>query len=272
MSLRLFRRSPWIASIVIAIVCCALPCRGETPSSTWVAVYDHSGGTARGPKNLAAILTEEAGFKCVTIKPEEIRDGRLAGFDVLIMPGGSGSKQASMLGEQGREIVREFVRQGGGYVGICAGSYLASSDYQWSLHLLNAKVFDRAHWARGTGQVQLTLSEAGRTLLLHEEEGVEVYYGQGPLLVPDDKPDLPAFESLAQYASEIAQKGAPTGVMIGTTAIARAPYGEGRVICFSPHCEVASGPHHLILSGIRWASGIETPTAGNIPAPTKAAE
>ncbi|MFO1063189.1 MAG: BPL-N domain-containing protein [Pirellulales bacterium] len=187
----------------------------------------------------------------------EIQAGRLSAFDLLIVPGGSGSKQASNLGESGREQIRDFVRNGKGYVGICAGSYLASSDYEWSLHLLNAKVFDRAHWARGTGTVELKFSSQGKELLGETADKFQVYYGQGPLLVPDTKPDLPAFEPLAEYASEIAEKGAPKGVMIGTTAIARGDYGQGRVICFSPHPEGNRKTEHIMLAGVRWASGKE---------------
>ncbi|MFM9148181.1 MAG: BPL-N domain-containing protein [Verrucomicrobiota bacterium] len=36
--------------------------------------------------------------------------------------GGSGSAEAEGLGVAGREEVRKFVREGGGYVGICAGA------------------------------------------------------------------------------------------------------------------------------------------------------
>lgn len=224
-------------------------------SSTWVAVYDHSGGSAKGPRTLSSFLTTDVGIRCEVVTPEEIRDGRLAAFDVLIMPGGSGSQQAAKLGEEGRNKIKDFVRNGGGYVGICAGSYLASSQYEWSLHLLNAKVFDREHWARGTGQVELDVTAAGQDLLQAGGPRIEVYYGQGPLLVPDNCPELPAFEPLASYATEIAKKGAPSGVMIGTTAIARADYGKGRVICFSPHCEVTGGPRQMTISGVLWAAG-----------------
>lgn len=257
-SKRFFFPAAWLLAAVTL-----LAANAQAQSTIWVAVFDLSNGAGNGPKALTRILNEQAGFKTYRITPEEIRDGRLKSFDVLIMPGGSGSKQAEKLGEEGREIVKQFVRDGGGYMGICAGSYLASSDYTWSLHLLNAKVFDRAHWARGTGQVKLSLSPTARDLLKHDEENVEVYYGQGPLLIPDDKADLPAFETLASYESEIAKKGAPSGVMIGTTAIARAPYGEGRVICFSPHCEVTGGPNHMISAAVLWAckqEGRELPT------------
>jgi glutamine amidotransferase-like uncharacterized protein len=233
-----------------------------------VAIYDHSNGSADGPKNLQRILTEEAGFRCVRVSPQEIRDGALKEADVLIMPGGSGSLQAKNLEESGRQIVKDFVRNGGGYVGICAGSYLASSHYDWSLHLMNAKVFDREHWARGTGDVIVKFTQQGKKAFGKTQEEIEVYYGQGPLLVPDEMADLPAFEPLARYATEIAKNGAPTGVMIGTTAVARSAFGEGRVLCISCHPEKPGGPNDLIRIGVGWAAGRELTEIDLAPAPS----
>ena len=223
-----------------------------------IAVYDHSDGEATGPKNLAKILTPENGFEIQTITPEEIQSGGLVDFDVLVMPGGSGSKQSGMLKEEGRTEVRKFVEQGGGYVGICAGSYLASSHYSWSLDLINAKVWDRAHWARGTGMVQLELTPRGNHALDLEANTQSVYYGQGPLMVPGDDPDLPAYEVLAEYKTEIVANGAIKGVMKDTHAIVRSAFGEGRVVCFSPHPERPGGPNQMILQGVRWAASPKT--------------
>jgi hypothetical protein len=179
----------------------------------------------------------------------------LKDFDVLIIPGGSGSKQAEKLEPVGREKIVEFVRKGHGYVGICAGSYLATNDYTWSLGLLNAKVIDRAHWARGTGPVKVTLTPVGKAALGEKADDLDVYYGQGPLLAPGGKPEPAAYEPLATFATEIAKNGAAKGVMPGTTAIARGTFGVGRVICFSPHPEVSGGPNHLIAAGVKWAGG-----------------
>ncbi|MEZ6105163.1 MAG: BPL-N domain-containing protein [Pirellulaceae bacterium] len=81
-----------------------------------------------------------------------------------------------------------------------------------------------------------------------------VYYGQGPLLVPGDVPDLPRYEVLASYAGEVVKNGALPTAMPGTHAIIRSTYGQGRVICFSPHPETSSGPNHLMASGVRWAA------------------
>ncbi|WP_417745030.1 BPL-N domain-containing protein [Rosistilla oblonga] len=218
-----------------------------------VAIYDHSDGSANGPKNLKRILVRDAGFDAVRVTPEEIQKGILEKFDVLIMPGGSGSKQAEKLGEEGREIVKTFVQSGGGYVGICAGSYLASSQYTWSLGIVNARVWDRSHWARGTGTVSLGLSPSGRNVLKSKASGLEVYYGQGPLLIPHDNPELPGYEVLATYETEIAKKGAPVGAMVGTHAIVRTMFHDGRVLCFSPHPESPGGPNSIMVEGIRWA-------------------
>ncbi|QDU36952.1 hypothetical protein Mal4_12550 [Maioricimonas rarisocia] len=219
-----------------------------------VAIYDHSEGKANGPKHLLQFLTPNAGFEAQRVTPEEIRDGVLSEFDVLIMPGGSGSSQSKHLEEAGRKAVRKFVSQGGGYVGICAGSYLASSHYSWSLGLINARVWDRAHWARGNGQVVLQLAPEAIEPLKADAENLEVRYAQGPLLVPDTKPDLPAYEALATFNTEVAKKGAVPGVMCGTHAIVRSIYGQGRVICFSPHPEVPGGPNQVMAAGIRWAA------------------
>ena len=227
-----------------------------------VAVYDHSDGSANGPKNLMRFLTAENGFDCQRISPAEIREGRLRGFDALVMPGGSGSLQAKKLEEKGRVAVQEFVRNGGGYIGICAGSYLASSHYDWSLDLINARVWDRSHWARGQGTVTLGVTSPGQQVLNTDATEVDVYYGQGPLLVPDNDPDLPGYEVLARYDSEVAEKGAQPGAMSGTHAIIRSVFGSGRVICFSPHPEKSDGPNGLMLHGVRWAAG-----AGGLKAP-----
>jgi glutamine amidotransferase-like uncharacterized protein len=139
-------------------------------------------------------------------------------------------------------------------VGICAGAYLASSHYDWSLDILNARVWDRAHWARGTGQVSLAFTAHGRTAFQTDTPKTQVYYGQGPLLIPGDNHLLPAYETLATYDSEIASRGAPAGAMKGTHAIVRAPFGQGRVICFSPHPESSNPTHHLITNGVRWVA------------------
>ena len=236
----------------------ALALKSPTPPEfemARIAIYDHSNGSAKGPQSLMRFLTGKNGFHCERVTPSEIREGCLSEFDALVMPGGSGSLQSKKLEARGRSAVQQFVRGGGGYIGICAGSYLASSHYDWSLDLINARVWDRSHWARGQGTVALSMTAAGRRVLNTDKDELDVYYGQGPLLVPDNDPDLPGYQVLARYQSEVALKGAQPGAMSGTHAIIRSMFGEGRVICFSPHPEKLNGPNGLMLHGVRWAAG-----------------
>ena len=211
--------------------------------------------------------SESPEFAIRRITADEIRSGKLAGVDVLIHPGGSGSGQGKALGEAGRKVVRAFVKDGGGFLGVCGGAYLATNDYSWSLNLIDAKAVDRKHWARGNGTVELQLSPVGSSFFGHIGEEIDIHYGQGPLLGRrewDDK-DVPDYQSIAIYKTGIAEKGAPEGVMPGTSAIVRAHYGDGRVFCFSPHPEKTDGRGEMIGYAVNWLSKVKDPEAVELP-------
>jgi putative intracellular protease/amidase len=218
-----------------------------------VAVF-HDSGVSEKISVLLSLLKTFPELSVTEVKAEDIRGGKLTNFDVVLFPGGSGSKEGAALEEAGRKEVKAFVERGGGFLGICAGAYLASADYDWSLHILDAKVIDRAHWARGTGDVEVSLTDSGRKLLAAKSERETILYWQGPLLAPANKPDIPDYETLGTFATEIAKNGAPKGVMPGTTAIARGSFGSGRVFCFSPHPERTPAVQDQVLKAILWAA------------------
>lgn len=214
-----------------------------------VGVYCDVGA---GPSHKDLIRALEK-FENVSVKKlmaDDIRNEALGDVDVLIQPGGSGGGQGRHLGEEGREKIRGFIREGSGFIGICAGAYLASADYPWSLNVLDARVVDRQHWARGKGIVQIELTDSGRKTLKSKEQELQILYAQGPLLAPRNNPDIADFETLATFKTEIAKNGAPEGVMKGTTAIARGEFGRGRVFCFSPHPELTDGLEPLVQIAI----------------------
>ena len=234
--------------------------RGQEPAKAppiRVACFDVAGSGDSGisARNMRKCLDPSPDFTFQTATADDIRRNALSKIDVLICPGGSGSKQADTLSAEGCRAIRQFVQNGGGYVGFCAGAYLASANYTWSLGILNAKVVDREHWARGTGNVTLKMTSEGKRILGATDEIITCYYGQGPLLAPGNSTDVPAYQVLATYNSEIAKKGAPSGVMIGTTAIAAGNYGKGRVLCFSPHPEKTKGLEDFVRRAVRWAAG-----------------
>jgi hypothetical protein len=230
-----------------------------------VAVYEDTGSPELSTVAAENALKISPTFVCKRVTAEDIRNGALTGMDVFLQPGGSGSAQAKKLEEPGREKIREFVKAGGGYVGICAGAYLASSYYTWSLHLLNADVVDREHWARGFGTVQLKFSPLGQSMLDQPKEIIDCTYHQGPLLAPGHEKDLPPYEPIATFETEIAKNGAPKGVMIGTTAMARGIFGKGHVVAISPHPEKTDGLDNIVRRAVEWSA---TGEVGHALAPT----
>jgi glutamine amidotransferase-like uncharacterized protein len=218
-----------------------------------VAIYDDTGGGGAGTGNVERCLADTTAFLTRRVDAGDIRAGILKMFDVVVQAGGRGSKQAATLGVDGVDSIRQFVKEGGGYLGICAGAYLSTVQYPWSLGILNAEVLDREHWNRGEGEVRIRLTGAGRNFFGMKDTGSFIIrYGQGPLLFQADKPELMPYTELAVYETEIAENGAPEGMMIGATAIGTGEYGEGRVIAVSPHPEKSENLHHMVVTMVRW--------------------
>jgi N-formylglutamate amidohydrolase len=251
-----------LANAIAAFAKSYLPAEEKKPQATdtskrigkiAVGVYLDKGA---GPSanDLLRALSKFDQVSMTKLTAEQIRSGGLAGLDILMHPGGSGGEQGRNLDELGREEIRGFVREGGGFIGICAGAYLASAHYPWSLNLLDARVIDTKHWNRGIGTVDIELTPAGRELLRTTNQKFPIHYAQGPLLAPANRPEIEDYEEMANFKTEIAKNGAPEGVMIGTTAIARGRFGQGRVICFSPHPEMTAGLEAFVQDAIDYVN------------------
>jgi len=219
-----------------------------------VAVYDDKGAAGKGIPAVEAILGKTADVKVTKLKGADIAAGGLKGYDLVMFTGGSGSAEAGGLGDKGREEVREFVRNGGGYVGICAGAYLACSGFEWGLGVLNAKTVS-PKWRRGQGDVKITGGAFGEKL---DERTIR--YANGPIIRPDERKDLPDYEKLITFRTELAQNDTPVGVMVGTPAMVRASYGLGRVFTSSPHPEQTVGLEPLVEKAVRWVARSKGPT------------
>ena len=208
-----------------------------------VALYDGPGTGA--PMPLAKqIETMVPSALVLPVGPEEIRRGTLDSFDVVVFAGGMAPQQYDALAGDGRRKVRKWVDRGGGFVGLCAGGYLASArPYRWGLDLLDAQIVDHDHWARGIGAVQLELTEQGKQLFRRTKEPslLTIHYGNGPIWAPADRNDLDDYQSLAWFRSGIGQNGADPQTMVNTPAIITGQFGKGRVVASSAHAEWSEG-------------------------------
>lgn len=248
-----------LTSAACLLLFAAVPALAQPPVAPPVAVSEKvtiammigDGVGGKGPAMMEETLTA-AGYKVTRVDAADIRAGKLKGAQILIVPGGISRTQATALGRDGREVVKQFVSDGGGYVGVCAGCYLASSHYEWSLNLIPVKVVDSANWERGIKPLAVELTPAGKDAFGRKEKDVKVQYHNGPVL----EPIAGAAEKLiplAVYREEVTRKGAKEGLMLGTPAAVAARYGKGWAIGISPHPEQTEGLRDMLPAALKWA-------------------
>lgn len=223
-----------------------------------VAIFDGKGAPSDGIENVSGRIKSIPGATVTRVKAEEWATLDLRPFDVVVFSGGSGSQQAESLGEAGRANVREYVRGGGGYVGVCAGAYLACSNFKWGLGILNASTVS-SKWQRGKAFLDSEVTKEGHPILGEVQGTFKVRYANGPVIKPAERTDIPAYTTISVFKSEIALNGTPTGVMVDSPAQALGGFGKGRVFISSPHPENTPGLEHLIPRGVLWAAGVEVP-------------
>ena len=138
----------------------------EIEKSIQIGVYC---GPGAGEEGVGNFIRNFDGYKTIEVTkltPRDIQNGELSRYNILAFTGGSGSKQSEGLGAKGREMVRAFVKEGGGYLGICAGVYLAATGFDWeSLEIVNARQVVKNEWERGRGLWILSLPMKGEKFL-----------------------------------------------------------------------------------------------------------
>jgi hypothetical protein len=242
---------------VILFVVLSIAPSGSIFSQTFpikVAIFNDDGVGTGDPAKFEACITDTNLYTYTEVSGTDIRAGILNNFDMLLVPGGSGSGQAASLQAAGLDSIRSFVYRGGGYYGTCGGAYLASAAYSWSLRILNAKGVDAAHWDRGHGPVVINFTNEGKDFYSIAQDTITIIYWQGPLMAPGAVDTLPAYVKLATFATEIAENGAIPGAMIGATAFAQSCFGKGRVIIHSPHPEMTTGLDYMVRAAVNWAA------------------
>jgi putative intracellular protease/amidase len=218
-----------------------------------IAIYEGAGTGGAGPTNLLRRLNRSASTSAERITSAQIQAGALTNYQVVIFAGGSASQQAEALTETGRKAVQDFVAGGGGYIGICAGAYLASSGFSWGLNLIDARTVS-PKWQRGRGTIKIELSEQGREVLGDRPGQLDCLYVNGPIVKPAEIESLPDYETLAWFRTELAENDSPKGAMVDSPAIFAAPYKSGRVLCVSPHPEQTQGLEDIIPRAVEWVT------------------
>ncbi len=180
----------------------------------------------------------------------------LENMDFILIPGGGGSSIAKALRKKGLLNIKKFVKNGGGYIGICAGAFLPLKGY-WNnetkyLEIVNGEPFDVDHWNRGSKKVKLRIKRKHYVFHGLNKQIFELNYYSGPVIVRSNL-KLKHYKELAVFEDEVNENGAKPG-MKGKTAILEAKYGKGKIILFSPHPELTDKMGWMLRRAVIYVS------------------
>ena len=188
-----------------------------------VAVYNGIGAVSHCTTALASLF-EWLNASVDRIRTESILNGSLEDYEIVAYPGGNMLAYATELGNNGTNIIRDFVSNGGSYVGICGGSMLAC---EYGLGLFNGTIGP----AQGSGTVPYLIN-----MTVNRE-------CEGP-----DLSDLPGSYMTMYWASRsfIPLEGSEvypiaTYGVDGDAGMIAFRYGNGTVFISSPHPEYEEG-------------------------------
>jgi hypothetical protein len=131
------------------------------------------------------------------LRPELLSPAALLGrldidIDVLVVPGGGHRKALSLLGDAGRRKLRAFLALGGGYVGICGGTYFCKDLGVVGLHITGTNVYTSlCKGVRGAARLERKEPGWGEVFVSPSSPSDDIdatglWMDDGPLLAPLD--------------------------------------------------------------------------------------
>ena len=237
-------------------------CTKETPSVSCpaaaplkVGVYADWGPGGIGAVEWFRLVKESPEMALTLLDGADVRAGKLAGLDVLVMPGGSSMTEFDSLGTNGVAKMKEFMRAGGGYVGTCAGCCLLMDGPK-----KRARVFP---WNSSGSEgdlffPQFKLTPAGQKALgLGEGPHVIRYHG-GPFMWPtSNRIEDAKVEVWGTFNAEATFKGQlkKEKKMYGAAAIIGGTYGKGRLFATSAHPEYFESTLPFVKAAFKYVTG-----------------
>lgn len=225
------------------------------------------------------------GLQVDWLTDKDVREGKLDGYEMLIVPGGpdAGESYYEGLGDKGYEAIRKFVREGGMYLGSCAGSYFPlkgdPSTPQADMWLNMIDVTDTQgmdYWRTGTGFVRIEFDDAehpiAHNLAFGAPSTMDVIYWEGPAFEILENTEV---NVIAHYKDFIASGAALPSWSLennqiakeamewsnpltkerfethlkGYPAIIESSYGKGHMVLLSPHAEFGTcGTGHSMVN------------------------
>ncbi|MBQ7207652.1 MAG: hypothetical protein IJS01_07650 [Lentisphaeria bacterium] len=219
-----------------------------------VALYLDSGSSGNGVYHWIRLISHAPQLELHGVNGTDVRAGKLAGMDVLVMPGGKSPRQYKSLREEGARKVHEFVRSGGAYIGTCAGMACTLDDPE-RLKLLPFNRKPRSGGAKAVLTVEF--SEAGAKVLDIAPGRYRVRYSGGPIPIPGKEIDGGSGETLAVYRNTVSYVNKPEGNFFGEAAMIFGQLGKGKVIAAGFHPEYWESTYPIVAGCFYAVTGVK---------------
>ena len=176
-------------------------------------------------------------------------------YSIIHFPGGSSSQYNTQINEDGLQHIRDFVANGGGYLGICGGSSFACDRVIWQNETYDYPL--KLFYGVGYGPIQeiapwptytittITMNTANPINQYEPLKESIMYYG-GDSFYSDEGQEMHVIGTYDVYNND------PAAINF--------QYDQGRVVLFGPHPEIeedsardeVSFPDHLEDLGTDW--------------------
>ena len=242
-------------STVSTVSCAGGKPTAPCPAPLKVGVYADRGPGGIGAVEWFRLVDESPEMELHLLDGAAVRAGALDGLDLLVMPGGNSITEFQSLGTNGVERMKAFVRNGGGYVGTCAGCCLLMDGPKNRARMMP---WNSSGSEGHTMFPTINLNAKGaKALGLKEGPHVMRYHG-GPFLQPTTNVIADAhmeiwgtFDAEATFKGRINQKKK----MYGSGAVVGGTYGKGRVFVTSAHPEYFNGTLYVIEAALKYVTG-----------------
>ncbi len=257
---RLSRRTRWSRQFTTAALGYAGVISGKefpwsalaNPDGKLLALYDAEGVGGAGPRRVErAMGAEQPDLRVMRVCGEDVREGALEAFGAAVFPGGSGRGIVEALEPEGTQVVRDYVAEGGGFLGICAGAYAAGSGVNVYFGIM--PLSHAAPWRRGSDHLEVELTPEGIEMYGEEFATFTTRYNNGPVFLdpPEIREGMSDVTVLATFKTPSTDNdGTVREEMVGTPAIGVSTWGAGRVLFISPHPETHEELNSIISESV----------------------
>lgn len=198
-----------------------------------IALYSDQ-GTWQESVHASENMFQWMGRSVELIDANYINSEGLDNFSILCIPGGDMYRYAQDISSEGMESIKNFISDGGGYLGICGGAYFASDRVIWQgtqLPMTPLGLFQGI--AEGPideivpfpdyGMCKINIVDFEHPITASEPDSSFMLYYWGPILVPNEDTTV---SILANYDS------------VNQTMMLAFNYGLGKVFLIGTHPEI----------------------------------